>query len=161
MFDAIARIDNRGTTARGPWQYLGALTVNNIAGAHEAFTVTYAGTFQLEELQYLAANYRQVLNSEGLYRLCQCELRRRHARAPMCCARSTTAARSPLFEAGLAYPVIRSRETNLTVTGLGFVDQRRQLHVRCSRSRATGCAASASRPTPTGPTASSASTRST
>ena len=40
--------------------------MNNIIGAHEAFTVTYAGTFQLEELQYLAASYRQVLNSEGL-----------------------------------------------------------------------------------------------
>ena len=41
--------------------------MNNIAGAHEAFTVTYAGTFQVEELQYIAANYRQVLTSEGLY----------------------------------------------------------------------------------------------
>ena len=40
--------------------------MNNIIGAHEAFTVTYAGTFQLEELQYLAASYRQVLTSEGL-----------------------------------------------------------------------------------------------
>ena len=40
--------------------------MNNLAGAHEAFTVTYAGTFQFEELQFVAANYRQVLNSEGL-----------------------------------------------------------------------------------------------
>ena len=66
-FEGVARIDNRGTIARGPVQYLGALTVNNLAGAHEAFTATYAGTFQFEELQFVAANYRQVLNSEGLF----------------------------------------------------------------------------------------------
>src|ERR1041384_4589592 len=63
--DLMGRIDNRGTEQRGPWQYLGSATVNNIIGAHEALTVTYAGTFQLEELQYVAATYRQVLNSEG------------------------------------------------------------------------------------------------
>ena len=34
--DAVARIDNRGTEARGPWQYLGSASVNNIFGAHEA-----------------------------------------------------------------------------------------------------------------------------
>ena len=66
MIDTIARIDNRGTPARGPWQYLGSATFNNIAGSHEAFTVAYAGAFQLEELQYLQATYRQVLNGEGL-----------------------------------------------------------------------------------------------
>jgi len=37
--DAIARIDNRGTEARGPWQYLGSATLNNILGAHEAFKI--------------------------------------------------------------------------------------------------------------------------
>jgi hemolysin activation/secretion protein len=119
MIDAIARIDNRGTIARGPWQYLGALTVNNIAASHEAFTVTYAGTFQLEELQYVAANYRQVLNSEGLYAF---------ADASYAVGRPGTEilrsldfrSRSAIFDAGLAYPVIRSREANLTVSGLGF-----------------------------------------
>jgi len=119
MFDAIARIDNRGTVARGPWQYLGQLTVNNIAASHEAFTVTYAGTFQLEELQYVAANYRQVLTSEGLTAF---------ADASYAAGRPGTdilrsldyRSRSAIFDAGLAYPVIRSREANLTVSGLGF-----------------------------------------
>ena len=120
MIDAIARVDNRGTTARGPWQYLGALTVNNIAAAHEAFTVTYAGTFQLEELQYIAASYRQVLTSEGLTAFANASygvgrpgtelLRLQNYRT-----------RSATFDAGLFYPVIRSREANLTVSGLGFV----------------------------------------
>ena len=131
MFDAIARIDNRGTTAQGPWQYLGALTVNNIAGAHEAFTVTYAGTFQVEELQYVAANYRQVLTSEGLFAF---------ASASYAAGRPGTdvlraldyRSRSSLFNAGLAYPVIRSRETNLTVSGLGFATNDDSFIVRCA-----------------------------
>ena len=32
MIGTIARIDNRGTPARGPWQYLGAATFNNTRG---------------------------------------------------------------------------------------------------------------------------------
>jgi hemolysin activation/secretion protein len=118
--DAIARIDNRGTPARGPWQYLGSATVNNIFGAHEAFTLTTAGTFQLKELQYFAAGYRQVLNSEGLTVF---------ANASYGFGKPGTAllesfeykTRSTVVEAGLAYPVIRSREKNLTLTGLGFM----------------------------------------
>jgi hemolysin activation/secretion protein len=118
--DLMARIDNRGTIARGPWQYLGTATLNNtVARAHEAFTVAYAGTFQVEELQYIAFNYRQVLNSEGLTAFINAshgfgrpgtrELRDLDYRT-----------RSTVLEAGLSYPVIRSREKNLTVTGLGF-----------------------------------------
>src|SRR2546423_272101 len=35
LVDLIARIDNRGTEARGPWQNLGAATLNNtVARAH-------------------------------------------------------------------------------------------------------------------------------
>jgi hemolysin activation/secretion protein len=118
--DAIARIDNRGTPARGPWQYLGSATVNNIFGAHEAFTLTTAGTFQLKELQYFAAGYRQVLNNEGLTAF---------ANASYGFGRPGTVeletkqykTRSTVVEAGLAYPVIRSREKNLTLIGLGFM----------------------------------------
>jgi len=119
--DLIARIDNRGTEARGPWQYLGSATLNNtVARAHEAFTVTYAGTFQLEELQYILFGYRQVLNSEGLTFFANAsygigtpgteQLRMFDYRT-----------RSAVLEAGLTYPVIRSREKNLNVTALGFV----------------------------------------
>jgi len=118
--DAIARIDNRGTQARGPWQYLGSATVNNIFGAHEAFTLTTAGTFQLKELQYFAAGYRQVLTSEGLTAFANAsygfgkpgtfELESKEYKT-----------RSTVVEAGLSYPVIRAREKNLTLTGLGFM----------------------------------------
>ncbi len=119
MIDAMARIDNRGTPARGPWQYLGQATFNNIAGSHEAFTATYAGTFQLEELQYIQAAYRQVLSSEGLTFF---------ANASYGIGTPGTAllrsldyrTRSAVVEAGLTYPVIRTRELNLLLTGLGF-----------------------------------------
>ena len=119
-FDAVARIDNRGTIARGPLQYLGQVTANNLAAAHEAFTLTYAGAFQLEELQFVSANYRQVLNSEGLTAF---------ATASYGVGKPGTAllhlldyrTRSSAFEAGLFYPVIRAREKNLTLTALGYL----------------------------------------
>src|SRR5947209_11146008 len=118
--DAIARIDNRGTQARGPWQYLGSATLNNtVARAHEAFTVTYAGTFQLQGLQYILFGYRQVLNSEELTFFANAsygigtpgteQLRLFDYRT-----------RSAVLEAGFTQPVIRSREANLYLTALGF-----------------------------------------
>ena len=137
--DAFARIDNRGTIARGPFEYLGSASVNNIAGAHEQFTLTYAGAFQIQELQYLAATYRQVLNSEGLTAF---------VNASYGFGRPGTAllemleykTRSTVVEAGLSYPVIRSREKNLTLTGLGFMtnDDGDQLGQAFSRDRLRG-----------------------
>jgi hemolysin activation/secretion protein len=118
--DAIARIDNRGTEQRGPWQYLGSATVNNILAAHEAFTVTYAGTFQLEELQYIAANYKQVLNSEGLTGFINGSYGFGRPGGDVLNALNYKT-RSTIVEAGLTYPVIRSRETNLYLTALGFL----------------------------------------
>ena len=118
--DAIARIDNRGTEQRGPWQYLGAATVNNIIGAHEAFSVTYAGTFQLEELQYLAASYRQVLNSEGLFGFINASYGFGRPGGELLRAIEYKT-RAAIVEAGLTYPVIRTRETNLYLTALGFM----------------------------------------
>ena len=120
MIDAVARIDNRGTPARGPWQYLGQFTLNNLATMHEALTITYGGAFEFEELQFVGATYRQVLTSEGLFAFISAthgigrpgtdQLRVLDYRT-----RSTT------VEAGLSYPVIRAREKNLTLTGLGFL----------------------------------------
>ena len=64
--DANAHIDNRGTPARGPFEYLGSATINNLFGQHEALTFTYAGVVPLNELNYAALDYKQVLTSEGL-----------------------------------------------------------------------------------------------
>ena len=119
--DAMARIDNRGSIARGPWQYLGSATLNNtVARAHEAFTVTYAGTFQVEELQFLAASYRQVLNSEGLTAFINAS--HGFGRPGTDILRAIDyRTRSSILEGGFSYPVIRAREKNLTLTALGFL----------------------------------------
>src|SRR5262245_46458979 len=37
--DAFARIDNRGTEARGPYQYFTSVSVNNLARMHESLTL--------------------------------------------------------------------------------------------------------------------------
>ena len=117
--DVFARADNRGTRARGPYQFLLSPTVNNLLRIHDAFTVTYAGAFQTRELQYMAANYRQVLNSEGLTFF---------ANASYGWGRPGTLelelleykTKSVYAETGLSYPVIRARERNLIVSGLWF-----------------------------------------
>jgi hemolysin activation/secretion protein len=123
-FDALARFDNRGSQARGPYQYMGSVTANNLLRIHEAFTVTYAGTTQTRELQYFAAGYRQVLTAEGLTVF---------ANASYGNGRPGTfdlelleyRTRSALLEAGFSYPFIRSRERNLTLTLLGFASDDR------------------------------------
>ena len=114
--DANAHVDNRGTAARGPFEYYGSATVNNLLGWQEALTLTYAGVVPLNELNYAAANYRQVLNSEGLAFF-----------ADFSDAWGTPGTVSleeleyrtlgPYGDAGLSYPIIRSRERNLTLSG--------------------------------------------
>ncbi len=117
--DLMARVDNRGTHARGPMQYLASATVNNIIGAHEAFTVTYAGAFQPREMQYFGAAYRHVLTPEGLTFFANASYGPgRPSGAVLDLLEYKT--RSTSLEAGFAYPVIRTREKNLTLSGLGF-----------------------------------------
>ncbi len=113
--DANAHVDNRGTAARGPFEYYGSATLNNMLGWQEALTLTYAGVVPLKELNYAAADYRQVLNSEGLAFF-----------ADFSDAWGTPGTVSleelqyrtlgPYGDAGLSYPVIRSREHNLTLS---------------------------------------------
>ncbi len=118
--DAIARIDNRGTLARGPWQYLGSVTLNNTVGAPEAFTATWAGAFQVEELQFFSATYRRVLTSEGLTAFVNASYGFGRPGTDLLQSLEYRT-RSTAAEAGLSYPVIRSREKNLTLTALGFL----------------------------------------
>jgi hemolysin activation/secretion protein len=117
--DAMARVDNRGSPARGPYQYLGSVTLNNILGAHEAFTATWAGTFQFEELQYFAAGYKQVLTSEGLIAFVNASYG--FGRPGNGLQELQYKTKSTIVEAGLSYPVIRLRERNLTLTALGYM----------------------------------------
>ncbi len=118
--DAALRLDNRGTAARGPYQFLAQATLNNLMGRHESLTVTYAGVPRLRELQLIAPSYRQVVNSEGLTFF---------ANGSVSWGKPGTVAletlefetRSVTLETGLSNPVVRTRERNLNLTALVFM----------------------------------------
>src|SRR5713101_2969937 len=117
--DLFGRVDNRGTKARGPLQFLTTATANNLLRIHDAFSVSYAGAFQTKELQYYAANYRQVLTSEGLTAFINASYgygRPGTVELELLNYRTKGA----YAEAGMSYPVIRARERNLNVSGLWF-----------------------------------------
>ena len=118
--DVDARIDNRGTEARGPWEFLTSATFNNLFGRHEAFTASYAGALETNELQYAALNYHQVLNSEGLTAFADGSYSwGKPGTAPLIAL--DFASQSLAVDTGLSFPVIRSREKNLTLSGLVFL----------------------------------------
>jgi hemolysin activation/secretion protein len=117
--DDVARVDNRGTKARGPLQYYNALTINNPARMHESWTITSAGAFSTPELQYWMLSYRQVLNSEGLTIIINDSYSRSHPGTEVLRLLDYRT-RSDLFEGGLLYPFIRQRERNLIGSALFF-----------------------------------------
>jgi hemolysin activation/secretion protein len=117
--DARAQFDNRGTVARGPLEFQGSATLNNLAGEHEALTMTWAGSIPLNELEYVAANYRQVLTSEGLTFFADGSYTwGTPGTAQLEILQYRTL--GPYGDAGFSYPVVRSREKNLTLSGLFF-----------------------------------------
>jgi len=117
--EAMARIDNRGTPARGPLQYLGSLTANNFLGANDALTVTYAGVVPTRELNYVAVNYRQVLTAEGLAAFVNAsDGFGKPGTQQLDLLQYKT--KTLYLDSGMSYPFIRSREQNLSVTGLFF-----------------------------------------
>ena len=117
--DFFSRVDNRGTPARGPLEYLSSTTFNNLFGGHEALTLTAAGAFKTRELQFYAANYRQVLNPEGLTYFATASYGFGHPGTEELQFLNYRT-RSFYAETGLSYPVIRARERNLAVSGLWF-----------------------------------------
>jgi hemolysin activation/secretion protein len=120
--DLLARLDNRGTQARGPLEYLGSATVNNMLRIHDAFTITYAGVPQVRELQYLYGQYRQVLTPEGLAAWVDGSISGgRPGTAALELLQYKT--KSSIVDGGLSYPFIRQRERNLSVSALFFASQ--------------------------------------
>ena len=117
--DFFSRVDNRGTPARGPLEYLSSTTFNNLFGGHEALTLTAAGAFKTRELQFYGANYRQVLNPEGLTYFANASYGFGHPGTEELQFLNYRT-RSFYAETGLSYPVIRARERNLGVSGLWF-----------------------------------------
>ena len=118
--EANGRVDNRGTQSRGPHQFLASTTFNNIFGQHEALTISYASVSPFKQLQYLAAYYRQVLNSEGLTAFANGSYSWGKPGTPEL-ELLDFFTRSTVAEAGAFYPIVRARERNLTLTGLVFM----------------------------------------
>jgi hemolysin activation/secretion protein len=117
--EARAQLDNRGTPARGPLEFLGSATLNNLTGQHEALTLTYAGVVPWDELHYAALNYKQVLTSEGLAFFADgSDAWGTPGTAPLELLQYRTL--GPYGDAGFSDPIIRSRESNLTLSGLFF-----------------------------------------
>lgn len=117
--DASARIDNHGPPSRGPLEYFGVATANNLFGAHDAFTFTYAGVVPAQELYYVAGNYRQVLTAEGLTAFVNAsDGFGTPGTAPLQLLKYKT--KTLYGDTGLSYPFIRSRELNLTLSGLVY-----------------------------------------
>ena len=117
--DAVGRFDNRGTEARGPYQFMLSGTANNFLGAHESFNLTWASATQMQELQYYAAGYRQVLTAEGLWAFVNASHGPSHPGTSQLQDLNYKSL-SDILEVGFASPVIRTREKNLTLTGLFF-----------------------------------------
>lgn len=118
--EASARVDNRGTRSRGPYQFLTTATFNNVLGWHDLFSAAYAGVSPLKQLQYLSGTYKQVLTSEGFTGFANASYSWGKPGTQELEALEFTT-RSTIVEAGALYPVVRARERNLTLTGLGFM----------------------------------------
>lgn len=119
-----AQVDNRGTKGRGPWQYLTSVDANNALGLQERMGLVYAGSFETDELQYIAGNFSVPLNAEGLTSFSSVsysngdpgiyELRQ-----------LGYGGESFSFETGLSYPLLRSRDENLILSGSFFLEDSR------------------------------------
>jgi hemolysin activation/secretion protein len=120
--DAMARVDNRGIPGRGPWEFLGSATENNLLRLQESFNFTYAGAFDLSELQYFSGTYHQNLLPNGLYfeATAYGSLGTPNLPATSFINYRTN---SNGIEGGFTYPVIRSREQNLSASALFFAEQ--------------------------------------
>ncbi len=122
LFDWAARVDNRGPPGQGPLEFLASVTLNNLLRVHDALTLSYAGPFKPEELKYIYGQYSQVLNAEGL--LFFVDASDGWGRPELGPSFQQVApnyrTKSVVFETGLTFPWIRTRERNLSTTVLWF-----------------------------------------
>jgi hemolysin activation/secretion protein len=124
-FDAVARVDNRGTKSQGPLEGQATATINNPFHIHDAWTFTYAGPFKTEELKYIYGQYSQVLTAEGLQFFVDASdgAGRPQLSPDFALIAPDFQTRSTVLETGLTFPFIRTRERNLSVTGLFFMSR--------------------------------------
>jgi hemolysin activation/secretion protein len=122
LVDAAVRIDNRGTQSQGPLEGQATATLNNPLRIHDAWTFTYAGPFKSDELKYFYGQYSQVISAEGLQFFA--DYSEGYGRPRLSPDFQAIApdyrTQSTVFETGLTFPFVRTRERNFSVTGLFF-----------------------------------------
>ena len=117
LYRALARLERMGLlTSR--WEDPAIPARENRPG-RRLYTLTAAGAFKTRELQFYGANYRQVLNPEGLTYFANASYGFGHPGTEELQFLNYRT-RSFYAETGLSYPVIRARERNLGVSGLWF-----------------------------------------
>lgn len=117
-FSGSATLNNRGSESRGPLQVVAQVSAENSLGLNERVALTFASATEFNELTYVSGSYQQVLNAEGL------ELSLRgtwdQGEPGTEILRSLDyQTRSGSFAGELSFPIIRSRERNLILSG-GF-----------------------------------------
>ena len=117
-----ASIDNRGSDGRGPWEAQVSATASNLLGHHEEMAIKYATAVpSMNELQFVEGSWKQVLNSEGLTYVFTGSYNNGVPGLPPLEA-INYASTGTVFTSMLAYPVIRSRDENLTLSGTVFAE---------------------------------------
>jgi hemolysin activation/secretion protein len=121
-FDWAARVDNRGPQGQGPTEFLASVTINNLLRIHDALNFSYAGPFKPEELKYIYGQYSQVLMAEGLLFFIDASdgWGRPELSPDFQLVAPNYRTKSTVFETGLTFPWIRTRERNLSTTLLWF-----------------------------------------
>lgn len=116
-FDASATYDNRGSKTSGPREGMVNVTANSLLKFYEKTNLMYLNTTDRRELRYFSVMHEEILNSEGLkltltgsrvksnpgHNLIELDMR----------------SRSLSLGSAISYPVIRSRNENLSVN-VGF-----------------------------------------
>ena len=117
-----ASVDNRGSEGRGPWQAQVAGTASNWLGLHEALSLKYATTVPSDEqLRFIEGQWRQVLTSEGLTLTVTGSYNTGIPGLPPLEAIEYES-EGIVVSAMLSYPVIRTRDENLVLSGIGFIE---------------------------------------
>jgi len=110
--DADITYDNRGTRAMGPRQVMANLGANSLFDLLERTDLTVLMTDDFEELRYYALQHSQLLNSEGLTLNLSGNIS--YSDLGDYLDDYDVEGRNKSFNVELAYPLIRSRNKNLS-----------------------------------------------
>lgn len=119
-FAGDASVDNRGAAGLGPWEFSIGGVAQNLLGLNESIGLRYVGSADVSELQYYEATYHQLLSANGLSLDAKASY---DASIP-----SLSSLRAIDYkghgidvDAGLTYPLFRTRQQSLSLTLDGFL----------------------------------------